>query len=66
MNLHYTDSWIISGWKRQGQVKQEVVRNIGLSLSLPTGQYPSISISIMKLIYSELLHHLMLHYIKDL
>ena len=46
-----TNSWIISGWKRQGQMKQEV-RNVGkfsASLSLPTGYYPTISISIMRL-----------------
>ena len=38
----------ISGWKRQGQMKKEV-RNVGnnfmfhLSLSLPTGYYPTIN-----------------------
>ena len=31
-----TDSWIISGWKRQGQMKQEV-RNVGkFSASMPS------------------------------
>ena len=34
--FYFTDSWIISGWKRQGQIKQEV-RNVGkFSASTPS------------------------------
>ena len=57
------ESWIISGWKRQGQMKQEV-RNVGkfsastFSIQRQLSVLPTFSISIMRLINSELLRHL--------
>ena len=50
-----TDSWIISGWKGKDKWNNFLFH---LSLSLPTGYYSSINISIMRLINSKLLHHL--------